>query len=34
MQNECTNPPLCYYCHDAVHTSTHCPQGEAKSKGW
>jgi hypothetical protein len=28
-QNECKNPPLCYFCHDSGHMPMHCPESEA-----
>jgi hypothetical protein len=33
MQNECKNPPLCYFCHDSGHMSTRCPHAEAQKQG-
>jgi hypothetical protein len=33
MQGECKNSPLCYFCHDIGHMSTHCPKAETQKQG-
>jgi hypothetical protein len=33
FQNECKNPPLCYFYHNTSHMSTQCSEAEAKKQG-